>query len=168
MDKTAAELEQFEAVEEQVAVSKAAGVEVVAHQIELALVAVDLEAARGAARLDAGVHPDELRAIRRRLEGRLLGLEDYLGVRALARDEGHAGHVEHRGLGGFIDSNERIANRVSFAIVVAALIVGSSLIVHSQIPPKWFDIPLIGLAGYLVAGVMGLLLLVSILRHGRM
>ena len=75
---------------------------------------------------------------------------------------------KHDGLGGFIDSNERIANRVSFAIVVAALIVGSSLIVHSQIPPKWFDIPLIGLAGYLVAGVMGLLLLVSILRHGRM
>lgn len=75
---------------------------------------------------------------------------------------------EHRGLGELIDSNERIANRVSFAIVVAALIVGSSLIVHSEIPPTWHGIPVIGLAGFLAAGVMGFLLLVAIIRHGRM
>ncbi|MBI5863839.1 MAG: AarF/ABC1/UbiB kinase family protein [Planctomycetes bacterium] len=73
---------------------------------------------------------------------------------------------EHRGLDRFVDSNERIANRISFAIVVAALIVGSSLIVNAQIPPKWNEIPVIGLLGYLAAGVMGILLLIAIIRHG--
>lgn len=76
---------------------------------------------------------------------------------------------EHRGLEDLLQTHERVANRVSFAIVVAALIVGSSLIVQSRIPPLlWGDIPLIGLVGYLTAGALGLMLLVSILRHGRL
>lgn len=75
---------------------------------------------------------------------------------------------EHRGLEDMIHSHERIANRVSFAIVVAALIVGSSLIVHSKLPPTWNDIPIIGLVGFLVAGVMGFTLLIAIIRHGRL
>ncbi|MGE3181510.1 MAG: ABC1 kinase family protein [Phycisphaerae bacterium] len=75
---------------------------------------------------------------------------------------------EHHGLQPMLESNERIANRVSFAIVVASLIVGSSLIVHSRLPPLWNDVPIIGIIGYLVAGVMGFILLIAILRHGRL
>ena len=75
---------------------------------------------------------------------------------------------EHRGLERMQDTLERIANRVSFAIVVAALIVGSSLIVLSRIPPTWHEIPIIGLGGYLAAGAMGFLLLLSIIRHGKL
>ena len=76
--------------------------------------------------------------------------------------------VEHRGFEKMLDTYEHVANRVAFAIVVAALIVGSSLIVVSDIPPKWGGIPLIGVVGFLAAGVMGLVLLVAIIRHGRM
>ena len=75
---------------------------------------------------------------------------------------------EHRGLEHMLDVHERISNRVSFAIVVGALIVGSSLIVQSRIPPTWHDIPVIGLVGFLAAGGFGFLLLVSIIRHGRL
>jgi ubiquinone biosynthesis protein len=75
---------------------------------------------------------------------------------------------EHRGLEKMIDTHERISNRIAFAIVVAALIVGSSLVVRSQIPPLWHEMPIVGLAGFVAAGVMGFWLLVSILRHGRM
>jgi len=75
---------------------------------------------------------------------------------------------EHRGLDRMLEVHERIANRVSFAIVVAALIVGSSLIVHSRLPPTWHEIPVVGLIGYLAAGAMGVMLLVAIIRHGRL
>ncbi len=75
---------------------------------------------------------------------------------------------EHRGLEHMVNTHERIANRLVFAIVVAALIVGSSLIVHSRLPPTWHDIPVIGLVGFLAAGLMGFWLLVAILRHGRL
>jgi len=75
---------------------------------------------------------------------------------------------EHLGLEPILNALDRAGNRLSFAIVLASLIIGSSLIVLSGIPPKWHDIPLIGLAGYVVAGIMGFWLLISILRGGRM
>ncbi len=75
---------------------------------------------------------------------------------------------EHRGLESMLSTHDRISNRLAFAIVLAALIIGSALIVLSGIPPKWHEIPVIGLAGFMFAGVMGFWLLVSILRRGRM
>ncbi|MBW1861791.1 MAG: hypothetical protein JRJ02_05390, partial [Deltaproteobacteria bacterium] len=67
-----------------------------------------------------------------------------------------------------LSTHDRISNRLAFAIVLASLVIGSSLIVLSGIPPKWYGIPIIGLAGFLIAGVMGFWLLVTILRRGRM
>ncbi len=95
--------------------------------------------------------PEEVRSILRQLRAGKMKLE-----------------FEHRGLTGLAGALDRISNRIAFAIVLAAQIIGSSLIILSDIPPKWHDIPLIGLAGFLVAGVMGFWLLVSIIRHGRM
>ena len=75
---------------------------------------------------------------------------------------------QHRGLDRILTTLDRSSNRIAFAIVLAALIIGSSLIVLSGVPPKWFDIPIIGLIGFLVAGMMGFWLLITIIRHGRM
>ncbi|MCD4715966.1 MAG: AarF/ABC1/UbiB kinase family protein [Desulfobacterales bacterium] len=75
---------------------------------------------------------------------------------------------EHKGLEPMLFTHDRTSNRIAFAIVLAALIIGSSLITLSDIPPKWNDIPIIGLAGFIIAGVMGFWLLVTILRGGRM
>lgn len=74
----------------------------------------------------------------------------------------------HEGLEPAIFSAERISNRIAFSVVLAAMIIGSSLIIHANIPPQWHGIPVIGLVGYLVSALMGLWLLISILRHGRM
>ncbi len=52
-----------------------------------------------------------------------------------------------------------------FAIVLAALIVGSALIVHSRVPPLWNEIPVIGIVGFLAAGLVGFWLLVKIIRN---
>lgn len=75
---------------------------------------------------------------------------------------------EHRGLEPMLSTYDRISNRIAFAIVLASLIIGSSLIVLSGIPPRWHEVPVIGLIGFLVAGVMGFWLLISILKRGRM
>ncbi len=76
--------------------------------------------------------------------------------------------LEHRGLRPMERSLDRASNRIAFAIVLAAQIIGSSLIILSDIPPRWNGIPVIGLAGFLVAGIMGFWLLISILRHSKM
>jgi ubiquinone biosynthesis protein len=75
---------------------------------------------------------------------------------------------EHRGLEPMLSTHDRISNRLAFAIVLASLVIGSALIVLSGIPPKWHEIPVIGLIGFVVAGMMGFWLLVSILRRGKM
>lgn len=75
---------------------------------------------------------------------------------------------EHKGLKPIMFTFERISNRISFALVLSALIIGSSLIVHAEVPPTWNDIPIIGLFGFVVAALMGFSLLISILKHGKM
>ncbi len=74
----------------------------------------------------------------------------------------------HRGMEPLLSTFDRVSNRLAFAIVLASLLIGSSLIVLAGIPPKWHDMPVIGLAGFVIAGVMGLSLLISILRRGSM
>jgi ubiquinone biosynthesis protein len=75
---------------------------------------------------------------------------------------------EHRGLDPMLKTFEQVNNRMVFAIVLASLVIGSALIVLSGVPPKWQEIPVIGIMGFLGAGIMGFWLLFSILRHGKM
>ncbi len=75
---------------------------------------------------------------------------------------------QHRGLEKLRNTLDRSSNRIAYAIVLAALIVGSSLVVLSGVPPTWNKIPLIGLIGFLVAGLMGFGLLITIIKHGKM
>ncbi len=75
---------------------------------------------------------------------------------------------EHKGLEPMLKTHDRISNRIVYGIVLSSLVVGSSLIVLSGVPPTWHEIPIIGIAGFLAAGAMGFWLLVSILTHGKM
>jgi ubiquinone biosynthesis protein len=75
---------------------------------------------------------------------------------------------EHKGLEPFIGKQDQVSNRLAFAIIAAALIIGSALIVLSKTPPLIFSIPVIGLAGFLVAAFMGLWLLIAIFRSGKL
>lgn len=62
----------------------------------------------------------------------------------------------------------RMVNRLVFAIIVAALIVGSSLIIQANIRPFVYNYPLLGVIGFIVAGFLGLSLIVSIIRSGKL
>ena len=77
-------------------------------------------------------------------------------------------NFHHEGLEPASNALERSANRLSFALVVAALIIGSSLTIHTNVPPTWGGVSVLGLVGYVLAGLMGFWLLLAILRHGKM
>ncbi|MBM9510895.1 ABC1 kinase family protein [Desulfogranum marinum] len=94
--------------------------------------------------------------------------EEVLAISRQLRSGKIKMEFEHRGVQSLGVALDRVSNRVSFAIVLAALVIGSSLIVLSDIPPRWHGIPIIGLVGFVVAGVMGFWLLLSIIRHGKM
>ncbi len=54
----------------------------------------------------------------------------------------------------------------AFSIVLGSLVVGSALMVHSQVPPLWHGVPIIGIFGFVAAGLVGFWLLVKIIRDG--
>ncbi|MEW6326565.1 MAG: 2-polyprenylphenol 6-hydroxylase [Thermodesulfobacteriota bacterium] len=83
--------------------------------------------------------------------------KDDLGIR-----------FEHRGLERFISELDRSSNRLSFAVVIAALIIGSSLVFQTGAGPRLFGYPFLGLAGFLLASILGIWLLIGILRSGRL
>jgi len=59
---------------------------------------------------------------------------------------------------------DRAANRITIGIVVAALIIGSSIVMTVQGGPTLLGLPIFGLFGFLIASLGGIWLLVSIWR----
>ncbi len=112
------------------------------------------------------VHDVAVTAMEARTLLRDLPSELHEILRLLKRGELGA-KFEHQGLDKFIREHDQVSNRLAFAIVLAALIVGSSIMVHADVPSKWGQVPL-GMIGFVISGIMGFSLLYSIIRHGKM
>lgn len=76
--------------------------------------------------------------------------------------------LETRSMEPVMKTWDRDANRMSFAIVLAALFVSSALIIHAHVPPLWHGMPVIGIVGFAVAIIMGLWLLIAIFLSGHL
>lgn len=74
---------------------------------------------------------------------------------------------EHHGLEGFVDELEKLGNRLSLSLIITGLIIGSSLIIQLDKGPYIFGLPVIGMLGYLIAAILGLLLIIATVRKGR-
>jgi ubiquinone biosynthesis protein len=96
------------------------------------------------------IMPGETRDILRKLSRGKLKLEfEHLGLEPLGR------------------SLDRITNRLSFSLIIAALIIASSLIMQTKTGYLFMGYPVLGLVGFLLAGGLGFWLAVAILRSGR-
>jgi ubiquinone biosynthesis protein len=76
-------------------------------------------------------------------------------------------NFRHTNLESFISRIDIISNRLSMSLIISSLIIGSTLLIQSNMDPKVFNIPLLGLIGYVFAGFLGLLLVISIFRSGK-
>jgi len=59
-----------------------------------------------------------------------------------------------------------IANRLANAILAASVLICSSILIHSGLPPKFGSVPVIGVVGLIWGGYMCLRLVISIWKHG--
>lgn len=87
---------------------------------------------------------------------------------AKARDGRLEIQFVHKNLEHFVQEMDRSSNRLSFAIVIAALIVGSSFVIQRGVGPSVFGFPALGLVGFIAAGLFGFWLAIGILRSGRL
>ena len=94
--------------------------------------------------------------------------KDLLEITRLIRQRKLSFSHELQGLDHMLSTHDQISNRISFSIIIAALIIGSALIVISKTPPLFYGISLIGIIGFLAAAIMGIWLLVAILKKGRL
>ncbi|MBU0987548.1 MAG: AarF/ABC1/UbiB kinase family protein [Proteobacteria bacterium] len=94
--------------------------------------------------------------------------KDTLEITRLIRQQKLTVKMEHKGFETMLAKHDQTSNRISFSIIIAALIIGSALIVISAIPPLFYGISLIGIIGFLAAAIMGIWLLVAILKKGRL
>ena len=76
--------------------------------------------------------------------------------------------VRHEQLDGLEDRIERASNRLSLSLIVASMVIGSALLIAFHTGPHWAGVPLLGLAGFVIAGVLGLWWAVAVLRAGRL
>jgi ubiquinone biosynthesis protein len=74
---------------------------------------------------------------------------------------------KHIGLENLVSGLERSTSRLAFAIIIAALVISSSMIMALEKPfgPSIFGIPVIGALGYLIAAISGLWLVINIIRN---
>jgi ubiquinone biosynthesis protein len=67
-------------------------------------------------------------------------------------------------LGDLINAMENSSNRMAFSIIIASLIIGSSMIITTGVGPLLFGFPAIGVIGYLISALLGLWLVFNIIR----
>jgi ubiquinone biosynthesis protein len=70
---------------------------------------------------------------------------------------------EHMGLEELTAQIGRASSRIALSLIIAALIVGSSIVLNARIGPYYFGLPLLGLVGFVLAAVMGVWLVIVIL-----
>jgi ubiquinone biosynthesis protein len=72
---------------------------------------------------------------------------------------------KHQNLGPLRNTLDSITNRLTFGIIIAAMIIGSSMIITTGIGPFLFGFPALGVIGYLISGLLGLWLVFNIIRR---
>ncbi|MFW6139524.1 MAG: ABC1 kinase family protein [Spirochaetota bacterium] len=76
--------------------------------------------------------------------------------------------IYHENLDRAVSELDRTGNRISFSVIIAALLLSSSILVQAQVGPTIAGYPILGYGGFFTAAVMGLWLLVGIIRSGKL
>ena len=76
--------------------------------------------------------------------------------------------LEHRGLDRFGKELDRSANRISLSLIIAALLVGSSIAMTTNRGPMVLGLPAFALFGFTCAGLVSIWWMIAILRSGRL
>ncbi|WP_024789062.1 AarF/ABC1/UbiB kinase family protein [Lebetimonas sp. JH292] len=72
---------------------------------------------------------------------------------------------EHVGLDEIEESMKNSFNRLSLAVIIASILIGSSMLLSFYVPPMMGHISILGLGGFVFAFVLGVLLILAIIKQ---
>lgn len=75
-------------------------------------------------------------------------------------------NVEHKGFEPVTQSLQRVVKLLIMALFSCSLIIGSCLVIVADIPPRWNETSVVGIAGLVLAAVIAGLLLKEMARKG--
>jgi ubiquinone biosynthesis protein len=75
--------------------------------------------------------------------------------------------LEHRGVHRATNTIHHAFSRLSLAVIIGSLVIGSSIVINTGIQPLLRGFPAIGLIGYLLSGAIGAYVAFDILKSGR-
>jgi ubiquinone biosynthesis protein len=81
---------------------------------------------------------------------------------------GLAVRIRHDALGGLDREIARAANRIAFGMIVSAVVIGASIVLTVHAGPHIEGVPLLGIAGFALAGALGLGWAVAVMRSKKL
>jgi len=88
-------------------------------------------------------------------------------MRKVLKDDFHI-KMTHIGLEKFIMDMDRSSNRVSFGMIISAILISSAIMHATGVGPQVFGFSLLGVASFGLAFILGIWLIISIIRSGRL
>jgi len=83
------------------------------------------------------------------------------------KDDMHV-KMTHIGLDRFIKDMDRSSNRIAFAMIISAILLSSAIMHAMGVGPKIHGMSVLGFTAFGFALILGVWLLISIIRSGRL
>jgi ubiquinone biosynthesis protein len=90
--------------------------------------------------------------------------ESFNEIISKIRDGNLKIEFEHIGLEDFEEAIKKSFNRLSISIIIASILIGSSMLLSAKIPPTIQGLSILGVGGFLFAFVLGVFWIFSILK----
>lgn len=88
-------------------------------------------------------------------------------MRKALKDDLHI-KMTHIGLDRLIKDMDRSSNRIAFALVISSIILSSAIMHAAKVGPTIFDLSILGILTFGFAFLLGIWLIISIIRSGRL
>ena len=88
-------------------------------------------------------------------------------IRKVLKDDMHV-KMTHIGLDKFIRDMDRSSNRIAFSMIISAILLSSAIMHATGVGPTIYGVSLLGLTAFGFAFLMGIWLIISIIRSGRL
>ena len=93
--------------------------------------------------------------------------EDLTVLLEKIKDDKLKVNFEVEGLEDMRQTLQNASNRLTYAIIIAALSIGSSILMMAHIPPLFFGNSFLGLLGFLISGILGIAIIYSIWKKDK-